>query len=45
MRHVIQGICPWCGGKISTFPKSKSEIDEDNLLSRVTKKGIKKQNK
>ena len=45
MRHVIQGICPWCGGKISTFPKSKSEIDEDNLLSRVTKKRIKKQNK
>jgi hypothetical protein len=45
MRHVIQGICPWCGGKISTFTKSRSEIDEDTLLSRVKKKGIKKQNK
>ena len=45
MRHVIQGICPWCGGKISTFPKSKTEIDEDTLLSRVKKQGIKKQNK
>ena len=45
MRHAIQGICPWCGGKISTFTKSRSEIDEDTLLSRVKKKGIKKQNK
>jgi hypothetical protein len=45
MRHVIQGICPWCGGKISRFIKSRSDIDEDTLLSRVKKKGIKKQNK
>jgi len=40
MRHAIQGICPWCGGKITTFRESKSDIDEDTLSSRV-----KKQNK
>ena len=44
MRHAIQGICPWCGGKITTFRESKSDIDEDILSSRV-KKEIKKQNK
>jgi predicted GH43/DUF377 family glycosyl hydrolase len=35
MRHAIQGICPVCGGKISTFMKSKSDIDEDTLQNRI----------
>jgi predicted GH43/DUF377 family glycosyl hydrolase len=29
LRHAIQGVCPWCGGKISRFIKSKPNIDED----------------
>ena len=38
MRHVIQGICPVCGGKISKPLKSKSEIDEDPLPSQAKTK-------
>ena len=29
LRHTIQGVCPWCGGKISRFIKSKPNIDEN----------------
>jgi hypothetical protein len=25
MRHTIQGICPWCGGKLSRFVKSNEK--------------------
>jgi uncharacterized Zn-finger protein len=45
MRHAIQGICPWCGEKISRLIKSRSDIDEDTLLSRGKKERNKKQNK
>ena len=42
MRHAIQGICPWCGGKISRLIKSRSDIDEDTLPSRIKKEVNKK---
>ncbi len=42
-RHAIQGICPWCGGKISRLIKSKSDIDEDTLLSGRIKTQINKE--
>ena len=25
MRHTIQGVCPWCGGKLSRFVKSNEK--------------------
>ena len=25
MRHAIQGVCPWCGGKLSRFVKSRDK--------------------
>lgn len=42
MRHAIQGICPWCGGKISRFIKSRSDIDENTLSRRIKTETIKK---
>ena len=42
MRHAIQGICPWCGSKISRFIKSRSDIDEDTLSKRIKTELIKK---
>lgn len=35
LRHAIHGICPWCGGKMSILIKSRSDIDEDTLSSRI----------
>jgi predicted GH43/DUF377 family glycosyl hydrolase len=26
MRHTIQGLCPWCGGKLSRFVRSNENI-------------------
>jgi hypothetical protein len=25
MRHTVQGVCPWCGGKLSRFIKSNEK--------------------
>ena len=44
MRHAIQGICPWCGGKITAFTKSRSAIDENTVSSRI-KTEMKKKSK
>jgi len=35
MRRAIQGICPVCGGKISTSIKSGSDIDQDTLPNQI----------
>ena len=41
MRHAIQGICPWYGGKISRLIKSGSYIDEDTASNRIKTKANK----
>jgi len=43
-RHAIQGFCPWCGGKITTFKKFESDADNENLPVRI-KTTSKKKNK
>ena len=30
MRHTIQGVCPWCGGKLSRFVKSNDKKQRKN---------------
>ena len=41
MRHAIQGICPWCGGKMSRLIKSRSDINEDIVSNRIKTKANK----
>jgi rRNA maturation protein Nop10 len=28
MRYTIQGVCPWCGGKLSRFVKSRDKKEK-----------------
>jgi predicted GH43/DUF377 family glycosyl hydrolase len=28
MRHAIQGVCPWCGGKLSRFVKAREKKEK-----------------
>jgi predicted nucleic acid-binding Zn-ribbon protein len=34
MRHTIQGICPWCGSKLSKFVKAREQSPRDRRRSK-----------
>ena len=41
LRHAVQGICPWCGGKMSRLVKSNSLNEKDALSPSKNNKKLK----